>query len=497
MSMNFSFDFLRSGPKPPRPEPESPFRILVVGDFSGRGNRAQIEPVDTRKTPKVDIDNVESLMVEWKTRLGLRVGTEQAFAIGFQELEHFHPDQLFKRVELFQGLRDLRARLCNSRTSALAAAEVRGWGSGKAASAVEPKPMDAPATPKSEFESLLGGTAGNVPSAAESHVQAMIRDLIRPHIVPSAQPDLPELTAMVDRTIAEQMRGVLHDPDFQRLEAHWRALHMLVTGLETGDEMQLCALDASRAELEHDVFENSARGLHALLAERPRSTPGGQPWSVVCVLERFAATADDARLLAGLAVCAHAAGAVLLAGAHDSLAGTDSIAQHPKPEQWSQPMSGDAAQAWSVVKSLPEASNVGLAMPRVLGRLPYGPRTEPVDSFEFEECRTQPAACDHESLLWLNPAAHATLLLGRAFTDDGWSLDPNQGGDVDGLPVFIAEIDGEKSAKPCAEVWLTDVTAEALLNAGLITVMSVQHRDAVRVPRLCAINAGPLRPAWA
>lgn len=497
MSMNFSFDFLRSGPKPPRPEPESPFRILVVGDFSGRGNRAQVEPLDARKTPKVDIDNLESLMGDWKTRLALRVGTEQAFGVGFQELEHFHPDQLFKRVELFQGLRDLRARLCNSRTSAVAAAEVRAWGSGKPASAVEPKPMDAPATPKSEFESLLGGSTGSVPSAAESHVQAMIRDLIRPHIVPSALPDLPELTAMVDRTIADQMRGVLHDPDFQRLEANWRSLHMLVTGLETGDELQLCVLDVSRAELERDVFENSARGLHALVAERPRSTPGGQPWSVVCVLERFAATPDDARLLAGLAVCAHAAGAVLLAGADDALVGAESIATHPRPEQWTRTMPADAAEAWGVVRSLPEAANVGLAMPRVLGRLPYGPRTEPVDSFEFEECSTADGACGHESLLWLNAAAHATLLLGRAFTDDGWSLDPNQGGDVDGLPVYIEEIDGEKSAKPCAEAWLTDTAAEALLKAGLITVMSVQHRDAVRVPRLCAINAGPLRPAWA
>lgn len=497
MSMNFSFDIFRntvSGQRAPRPEPEAPFRILVIGDFSGRANRRELGPFDSRKAPKVDIDNFETLMGEWKTRLALGAGTDGAFAIGFQELEHFLPDQIYKRVEVFKGLRELRARLANPATSAVAAAEVRSWASGKPASTVEPKPVEAPATPKSEFESLLGGSAGAVPSAAISQVDAMIRDLIRPHVVPSAAPDQAELAATVDRTISDLMRLVLHDPAFQELEANWRGLHTLVTGLETGEELQICVLDASRAELEHDVFLNGARGLHALLTERPRSTPGGNPWSVICLLERFGGSVQDAQLLGGLAVCAHASGAILLAGAGDALAGTGSIAQTPKPEQWTQTLPAEAGEAWRLVRSLAEAGSVGLALPRVLARLPYGARTEPVDAFEFEECAHD---WSHEALLWGNPAIHCTLLLGRAFSDMSWSLDPNAGGDIDGLPVFVPATDGDRSAMPCAEAWLTDTGSNKLLGLGLIPVMSVQHRDAVYVPRMCSINGGPLRAAWA
>lgn len=497
MSMNFSFDVFRntvSGGRAPRPEPEAPFRILAVGDFSGRGNRGQVEALDARSPAKVDIDNFETLMASCKTRLGLRAGHEGAFGIGFQELEHFHPDQIYCRVELFTGLRDLRARLTNFSTSAAAAAEVRAWAGAKPASTVEPKPMEAPATPLSEFEALLGERAGAASTAGATHLDAMIRDLIRPHIVPSSDPDLDELVALVDRTIAEQMRSVLHDPAFQSLEANWRSLHMLITGLETGEELQVFMLDASRAELEHDVFRNGARGLHALLTERPRSTPGGHPWSVICMLERFGPASTDAQLLGGLAVCAHASGAPLLAGAHDRLAGVDSLAREPRPESWTTPIAADDAAAWQLVRSLAEASSIGLALPRVLGRLPYGARTEPVDAFTFEELDGADA---HENLLWTNPAAHCTLVLGRAFADASWSLDPQAGGDVDGLPVYVPGMGPDRSAVPCAEAWLTDTASQKLLERGLIPVLSVQHRDAVRIPRLCAINGGTLRASWA
>lgn len=497
MSMQFSFDHFRStvsDTRIPRPEPEAPFRILVIGDFSGRANRGQLEPLHARKTPKVDIDNLESLMSAWQTRLGFQVGTDGAYAMGFQELEHFHPDQIFQRVELFTALRDLRQRLTDPSTSAAAADEVRRWAGRLPASSIEPKPTEAPATPQSEFEALLGGHAGTAPARSSTTVDAMIRSLIAPHIVPDAAPDLPELIAMVDQTISDQMLSVLREPDFRTLETNWRGLHTLITSLETGEELELCVLDASRAEIEADLNSDAEKGLHEILTSRPRSTPGGHPWSVICLLESFGASAENARLIGQLAICAHASGGVLFAGARDELAGVKSIASTPRPDEWNHPMSDEAAHAWQIVRQLPEAGSIGLALPRVLARLPYGQRTEPVDTFEFEECGP---GWEHESLLWSNPAVLCTLLLGRAFAERGWSLDPQAGGDIDGLPVFVPSTDPDRSAVPTAEAWLTDAGARRLLELGLIPMMSVQHRDAVHVPRLCAINAGPLTPAWA
>jgi type VI secretion system protein ImpC len=193
-------------------------------------------------------------------------------------------------------------------------------------------------------------------------------------------------------------------------------------------------------------------------------------------------------------MCAHAGGAILLAGARDDLAGVQSIAEQPRPEHWNDTPDPEAAARWAVVRALPEASAVGLAMPRVLARLPYSPAGDPIEAFAFDEC---PHGSPHESLLWGNPAIDCTLLLGRAFTARGWSLDPQQGGDIDGLPVHVASAGPDRAATPCAEAWLTDSAANRLLEKGLIPVLSVQHRDAVRVPRLTAINAGPLAASWA
>ncbi len=497
MTLNFSFDHLRGqvkGQRRGRPEPDAPFRILVAGDFSGRGNRGIVEPMLGRKPRKADIDTFETLMREWKTRIGLAVGTEHAFGIGFGDLEAFHPDEIYQRVELFGALRDLRARLVNPKTSAAAAHEVRGWGSPLPSTDLEAKPPEAPATPQSEFESLLGGATGSSPTGPTAVIDAMIRDLISPHILPAAEPDLDELVSVVDRTISEQMRSILHDRDFAHLEANWRGLHQLITGLELGEELEIYALDVSREELRADICDNAARGLTEILAERGRDSAGGTAWSVVCLLEHFGANEADAQLVGGLGLCAHAGGAMLLAGARDDLAGVDSIAKDPRPENWNQSPGPEASAKWQVVRALPESASIGLALPRVLVRLPYCPRTDPIEAFDFDEC---PAGSSHESLLWGNPAVVTTLLLGRAFTERGWSLDGQASGDVDGLPVYVPDTSEDRVATPCAEAWLTDSAATKLLGKGLIPVLSVQHRDAVRVPQLISITGGAIEAGWA
>jgi type VI secretion system protein ImpC len=497
VTLNFSFDHLRGqvkGERRGRPEPDAPFRILVAGDFSGRGNRGQTEPLLGRAPRKADIDTFETLMRDWKTRIGLAVGTKHAFGIGFGDLESFHPDEIYQRVEMFGALRDLRKRLVNPKTSAAAAQEVRAWGSALPTTDIEAKPPEAPSTPQSEFESLLGGSTGSSPTGPTAAVDAIIRDLISPHILPAAEPDLDELVSLVDRTISEQMRSVLHDRDFAQLEANWRGLHQMITGLELGEELDIFALDVSRDELKADICDNSARGLTEIFAERGRDSAGGRAWSVVCLLEHFGANEADAQLVGGLGMCAHAGGAMLLAGACDDLAGVDSIAAKPRPEDWTQSPEPEAGARWQVVRSLPESASVGLALPRVLVRLPYCPRTDPIEAFEFDEC---PAGSSQDSLLWGNSAVIAAILLGRAFTERGWSLDGQAGGDVDGLPVYVPDTSPDRTAIPCAEAWLTDSAATKLLGKGLIPVLSVQHHDAVRVPRLISIAGGAIEASWA
>jgi type VI secretion system protein ImpC len=268
----------------------------------------------------------------------------------------------------------------------------------------------------------------------------------------------------------------------------------LITGLELNEELELFALDVSRAELEADIVHESAKGLTEILAERGTGSAGGKSWSVVCLLESFAADQRDAHLVGSLGMCAHAGGTIVFAGAHDSLAGVGSIAESPRPENWTQSIAPEASAHWHMVRSLTESKSIGLALPRVLSRLPYSPTTDPVDAFDFIE---SPPGADHELLAWSNAATYCTLLLGRAFSNRGWSLDLQAGGEIDGLPVYVAESGPDRVAKPCAEAWLTDSAASRLLEKGLIPILSVQHRDAIRIPRMTSITGGPLNASWA
>jgi type VI secretion system protein ImpC len=491
MSMNFSFDHLKSTMRSvarERPEPEAPFRVLVIGDFSGRASRAVVEPLSARPARAVDINSLDAVLAAMDVRLALHAGSASALGLGFHEIDDFHPDALYRRIEVFGPLRTLRARLTNPASSAEAAQEIRAWSSA-ASSIIEPKPAEAPATPRSEFEALMGGRS--VPTTRAAGLDALIRDLVRPHIVPSAEPDHAQLAEALDAAIGGLMRDVLHDPAFASLEANWRSIHELITRLELGDELTLSVLDASRAELDHDLRTAGGAGLMEALVERPRSTAGGRPYSLVCVLESFGANGDDAQIVGGLALAAHAAGAALLAGACPSLIGASSMAQQPRPEQWTQ--APDAADAWALVRTMREAASVGLVLPRVLLRQPYHPRTNPIDAFAFVE-HDQPAA--HDALLWANASVLAAMVLAQSFTEKGWMLDIEAGGDIDGLPVVVSGTGVDAQALPCAEAWLTDTASQRLLEKGVIPVLSVQHRDAVRIPRLCSITGSKLAAAW-
>ena len=73
-------------------EPETPFRILLLGDFSGRSSTSW-KPVE------VDRDNFEEVLA--------RVGPVFS-GLRFQQLDDFHPDRIYEQSRLFQGLREVR-----------------------------------------------------------------------------------------------------------------------------------------------------------------------------------------------------------------------------------------------------------------------------------------------------------------------------------------------------------------------------------------------------
>jgi type VI secretion system protein ImpC len=488
------------------PDPDVPFRIAVLGDFSGRGNRGILETgakLASRRPVIVDRDNFDQVLAGLGVQIKLPLKTGP-LSLSFAELDDFHPDRLFERAAIFQKLKRARERLADPRTFAQAAAEL-GMGSAT-------QPMSIPETPPPEPEASavadqLGSgnlldqvleqaenpSAVSRPSRAPDPLQGFIRRAVEPHLEAKRDPRQAEIIAVIDRALTGQMRALLHATDFQAIEAAWRALFFLVRRVDTSPDLKIYLLDVSKAELAADLTSSqdlNSTGVYKLIVEQTMRTPGAEPWSVLAGNYTFGPNEPDVKLLGCLAKIAEAAGAPFVAAASPRLLGCESIATTPDPAEWNSDSCG--GRFWNALRKQAEAAHAALALPRFLLRLPYGADTEPIDAFTFNEAQQR---LDHENYLWGNPAFLCALLLAEAFSEDGWEMRPGAYAEVSGLPLHSYEEAGNTELKPCAEGLLTEDTAEQIMDHGLMPLVSIKGRDAVRLLRFQSIADPPSRLA--
>ncbi len=453
-------------------EPDAPFHVLLLGDFSGRA-ATNWKPVE------IDRDNFEEVLA--------RVAPGFA-GMRFRELDDFHPDRIYQQHQLFQGLRETRRKLEAPATFAEAAAEIRSWSQEQnpvplvqweppAKTQRPPAPDLAPGG--SLLDSIVEAAEPPSPSSVtrRGDLRSFVESVVAPHTVPAENPQLPRLRGLVDAEAGVRMRAMLHHTAFQALEAAWRGVFRLVRAIETGSQLKLYLLDISKAELARDLrAADDLRGSRTwrILVENTIGT-GGDAWSVVAGNYSFAQRAEDAQILGRLAKIMSFAGAPFLGEADPGK---------------SEAESGDGAREWERLRQLPEARWIGLAMPRLLLRLPYGKKTDPVESFDFEE---MPGVPSHQQYLWGNPAFACVQLLAEGFAHDGWEMRPGAHAEIDRLPVHIYEAEGEKHAKPCAEVLLTERDIEWILDQGYMALDSKRDRDVVRLARFQSIAKPPAR----
>jgi type VI secretion system protein ImpC len=181
-------------------------------------------------------------------------------------------------------------------------------------------------------------------------------------------------------------------------------------------------------------------------------------------------------------------GAPFIAAAADRLLGCESLAATPDPAQWEPAGDDDDRAAWEHLRCLPEARFVGLALPGFLLRLPYGADTDPIEAFEFEEL-SRPLP--HRELLWTHPAFACACLLGEAFSRMGWDMQPGSCQDIERLPLLSYTSDKGPAVYPCAETLLTETAAEAILDRGIMPLISFREQDRIRLLRLQSVASPP------
>ena len=505
MPGRIEFEFrTRPGGKTPDPSGSRPMRILVMGDFTAAAQAnppGNGTPIVERKLYPVDIDNLDQLPARLKPKTTLHLDDSLSVVFSPRELEDFHPDQLFRNLPVFDTLRDLRKRLHDNSTYQDAATQLRELISdrelpGSAANDKEsPTPPSTTETDASTLERLLGKSVAESSDAqrkGKSIVSRFISQVVSDQIVADADPGQAVYFSAMDEAIGNLMRRILHHPEFQRLEALWRNLHFLVTRLELDEDLQLSILDISKQALLEDIAHAGEQleqsSLYRRLVEKEVQIPGTAPLSLLVGNYSFGTSAQDISLLAALGTIASHAGGPLLAAASPAITGCESLAKSPDPHDW-KPLDGPDLQHWEALREHPAAPWIGLAQPRMLLRLPYGENSDEIDDFTFEELSEPP---EHEALLWGNPAFGCAALIGEAFTQRGWQMEPGDLLDIGELPAYSYNMDGEKKIMPCAETYLTETAAEKILGQGLMPLLSIHNSNRIRILRFQSI-AKPAR----
>lgn len=248
--------------------------------------------------------------------------------------------------------------------------------------------------------------------------------------------------AVLDEKQSKPLSAILHHAAFQRLEATWRGIHHLVCGSTPSEAVVFRLLDLDRAELLEALAPGDDEGPPGALAQAVvGAASGSAPFGLVVAAWEFGPDADSVACLRRMAATAARAHVPIIAAADAAAFG---LGRQVTDE------AGDAGFAdWAEFRQSEDARYVGLTVPRVLLRRPYGDIGSAVDGFDFQErvwpVRAAGAAAQglpqplHERLLWGNAAFVLAGALASAFARHGsaaaaWDADDRLA--VDPLPRF-------------------------------------------------------------
>jgi type VI secretion system protein ImpC len=302
----------------------------------------------------------------------------------------------------------------------------------------------SPATPKADIGELLRPSSllEQIAEGGDPFEQ-YVKELARAHTAPQQKKNGDRAAALCER-----MNTLLHHPRFQALESAWRGLDFAIREMDD-IAARVHIVQYSKADLAADLASDNLRAtrFYALLHSRR--------WTAAIGLHSFGES--EIELLARVALVAADAQVPYLAEA------SPGIAANLDP-----------------LREIHEGSHLGLALPRLLLRLPYGQHTSPIESFEFEE---MPGAPVHEHFLWGNAAIACLAILVRAEADNL---------NLDSLPAHTYKHDSEWIMTPCAELFMTETQVLALIEHGLMPLISYKDRPMVRLAGFRSVTSASL-----
>jgi type VI secretion system protein ImpC len=287
--------------------------------------------------------------------------------------------------------------------------------------------------------------------------------------------------AQIDKLVSAQLNEIIHHKDFQKLEASWRGLRYLLDQSETGEALKIKVLNVSKKDLLKDLrlaAEFDQSGLFKKVYEEEFGVFGGAPFSALVGDYEFGPRPEDIEFLEKIAQVASTAHAPFISAAAPEMLNLENYTQIGSHRDIGKVFDSTSFAKWKSFRQSEDARYVGLALPHVLMRLPYGADTRPIEAFSYEEGVD---GSDHSKYLWGNAAYAMGARLTNAFAKFGWCAairGVEGGGLVEGLPAHTFRTDeGDVALKCPTEVAITDRREKELADNGFIPLVHCKNTD--------------------
>ena len=300
-------------------------------------------------------------------------------------------------------------------------------------------------------------------------------------IAPDTEAMINARIAQIDELLSAQLNEIMHQAEFQRLEATWRGLHYLLSNTETSVNLKIKVFNVSKKDLLKDLqkapeFDQSA--LFKKVYEEEFGVFGGAPFGALLGDYEFGKGAQDMELLEKISQVAAGAHAPFISGASPEMFNLESFTQLDQPRDLAKIFDTTEFAKWKSFRQSEDSRYVALTAPRILMRQPYGMNTLPVEAFNYEE---RVDGTDHSRYLWANAAWALGTKITQSFALYGWTATirgVESGGLVEGLPVHNFRTEGGDLAMKCpTEVPISDRREKELADLGFVPLVHQKGTD--------------------
>jgi type VI secretion system protein ImpC len=320
--------------------------------------------------------------------------------------------------------------------------------------------------------------------AVETAVRTLAEEALRQTTLVSsdAVATIESIIAVLDRKMTEQINAIIHHKAFQELEGAWRGLHYLVTNTETDEMLKIRMFNISKPELGRTLkrFKGTAwdqSPVFKKVYEAEYGLLGGEPFGCLVGDYFFDHSAPDVELLGQMAQISAAAHCPFIAGASPTAMQMESWQELANPRDLTKIFATPEYAPWRSLRESEDSRYIGLAMPRFLGRYPYG-KNNPVDEFDFQE---DTEGARHDKFTWVNSAYAMAVNITRSFKLYGWCSrirGVESGGSVEGLPVHTFPTDdGGVDMKTPTEIAISDRREAELAKNGFMPLLHRKNTD--------------------